>query len=63
MDKKYILEKVKQWQSDYFISSYTLDSLTYAPSYAESRWLNKYATAEDDNELYKMIVNDFPPTE
>lgn len=63
MDKKYILEKVKQWQSDYFISSYTLDSLTYDPSYAESRWLNKYATAEDDNELYKMIFKDFPPTE
>lgn len=60
MDKKYILGKVKEWQDGGLIDSYSIDALTYDPADAERRWLNRFATAEDDRELFRMVQKEFP---
>lgn len=60
MDKKYILGKVKEWQDGGLIDSDSIYALTYDPADAEKRWLNRFATAEDDRELFKMVQKEFP---
>lgn len=59
MNRKHILEKVKEWSESYIIDSYAYDAITYDLDYAEKHWLDKWETAENDAELLTMVQSAF----
>lgn len=59
MDRKYILNKIKEWSEDYIIDPYAYDAITYNMEYAESHWLNEWEDAETDDELLSMVQTSF----
>ena len=59
MNRKHILEKIKEWGENYLIDPYAYDAISYDMDYAEKHWLGEWETAENDAELLEMVQSVF----